>query len=90
MMAENYTDCRSETGVTVGLLDAIITILRIVAKRDLSPPEVEEALRDLAHDEDLAFLLTAVPTTNKQGITFNPIEGQRDPFASQDTAPTEE
>lgn len=46
------TDCRSEEGITVGLVDALITILRVLVKRDLSPPAVQEALKDLADDED--------------------------------------
>jgi hypothetical protein len=49
-------DCRSEAGVTIGLIDAIISIARIVAKRDLKNPAVEEALRDLYDDDDLLAL----------------------------------
>lgn len=49
---ETTTDCRSEEGITVGLVDAIISISRVLAKRDLSPHAVQEALKDLAADED--------------------------------------
>jgi len=51
------TDCRSTEGVTVGLIDALISISRILAKRDLSPEVVQEALKDLRSDEDVAFLM---------------------------------
>lgn len=47
------TDCRTETGTTVGLVDALIAILRVLAPRDLTPTEVQEALADLHADEDL-------------------------------------
>jgi hypothetical protein len=52
-------DCRSEAGVTIGLIDAIISIARIVAKRDLKNPGVEEALLDFLDDNDLLALRAA-------------------------------
>ncbi len=52
------TDCRSEEGVTVGLIDAIIAIVRVLAKRDLSgDTAVSEALKDLRSDQDLKSIL---------------------------------
>jgi len=51
-------DCRSEVGVTVGLVDGVIAICRVLASRDLSAPEVREALKDLRADEDLNILLS--------------------------------
>jgi hypothetical protein len=57
---ETTTDCRSETGITVGLTDSIIAICRVLAPRDLSAPEVQEALKDLRQDEDLAKILGAI------------------------------
>jgi hypothetical protein len=54
---ETHTDCRSETGVTVGLIDAVITMVRLLTERDLSAPEVQEALKDLRQDEDLRKVL---------------------------------
>ena len=54
---EISTDCRSETGVTVGLVDSIITSLRILKTRDLTSFEVSEAIKDLRGDEDLKFLI---------------------------------
>ena len=58
-MAETHTDCRSEEGITVGLVDAIISICRILAQRDLSLPAVKEALIDLATDEDVTAVYLA-------------------------------
>ena len=52
--------CRSDEGVTVGLIDGIISIARVLARRDLTPPIVVEALADLREDEDLAVLRRAV------------------------------
>lgn len=51
------TNCRDEEGVTVGLVDALISIGRILANRDLNQPAVREALKDLADDEDMAKIL---------------------------------
>lgn len=48
-----HTDCRTETGVTVNLIDSIITICRVLKTRDLSAPEIQEALKDLRTDEDV-------------------------------------
>lgn len=45
--------CRSEEGITVGLVDALIAVLRVLAPRDLSAPDVQEALADLLQDPDL-------------------------------------
>jgi hypothetical protein len=56
-MTETVTDCRTEEGVTVGLIDSLITICRILRRRDLSSPAIQEALKDLAQDEDLRFCL---------------------------------
>jgi hypothetical protein len=52
-------DCRSEAGVTIGLIDAIISIARIVAKRDLKNLEIEEALLDFLDDDDLLTIRAA-------------------------------
>ncbi len=56
-MANCNTDCRSAEGVTVGLIDGLITIARVLTLRDLSPAAVQEALIDLRSDEDLARVL---------------------------------
>lgn len=50
-------DCRSDAGETVGLIDAIIHVARVAAARDLSHPEVREALADLRSEPALRQLL---------------------------------
>lgn len=51
------TDCRTELGITVGAIDAIISLARLLRHRDLDSYEVREALMDLKHDEDLRYIL---------------------------------
>lgn len=58
-MAETYGDCRTEEGITTGLIDAWITLARVLARRDLTPFAVAEALADLGADEDVAAILAA-------------------------------
>lgn len=58
-MDEDIQDCRSEEGVTVGLLDALMAILRVLAPRDLSTTHAQEALADLTQDPDLRTVLAA-------------------------------
>jgi len=50
-------DCRSEEGITIGLIDGIISIARVLAKRDIHDPAVKEALMDLCMDEDLSKIM---------------------------------
>lgn len=50
-------DCRSENGVTIGLIDSIISVARILRHRDFNAPQINEALLDLRSDEDIQFLL---------------------------------
>jgi hypothetical protein len=54
----NETDCRSEVGITVGLIDSIISISRVLSKRSIHDPAIKEALMDLAGDEDLGKILS--------------------------------
>ena len=51
------TDCRTDDGITVGLIDAIISIARVLRYRDMSSVSVKEALADLRQDEDIAKIL---------------------------------
>ena len=51
------TDCRSVDGVTVGLIDSIIAIARVLSKRDMGSYDVQEALADLLADEDVASIM---------------------------------
>ena len=64
-MGDCTTDCRSEVGVTVGLIDGLIAIARVLAQRDLSPAEAQEALADLRADEDMARVLGPNPTAKR-------------------------
>lgn len=58
-MNDCTTDCRNEDGVTVGLVDSIIFISRVLATRDLeSYDAVREALLDLYYDEDFRKVIT--------------------------------
>lgn len=51
------SDCRAEHGVTVGLIDSIVSVARVLASRDLiTSTAVAEALHDLATDEDVRHL----------------------------------
>lgn len=55
---EPVIDCRSYEGVTIGLIDSIITICRVLSTRDmLSHSQVKEALLDLAQDEDVRLVM---------------------------------
>lgn len=48
-------DCRSEDEITLGLVDALIAVSRVLAPRLIGdlPEEVREALRDLRGDGDI-------------------------------------
>jgi len=54
---EVSTDCRSEEGITVGLVDSLISICRVLAKRNLEGFNVGWALCDLISDEDFNTIL---------------------------------
>ena len=51
-----HTDCRSEDGITVGLIDSIITSCRVLSSRDLTCEAAVEALRDLRSDSDVSLI----------------------------------
>lgn len=59
-MAESHSNCRAESGVTVGIVDSIITMCRLFRGRDLSSHEVREALKDLSSDEDFAYMVNVL------------------------------
>lgn len=52
------TDCRSEVGITVGIVDSMITMMRLIKNRSFESEEVAEALRDLLADEDFGDFLS--------------------------------
>ncbi|WP_278494908.1 hypothetical protein [Chryseobacterium arthrosphaerae] len=52
-------DCRSEEGITIGLIDSLISIARVLAKRDLNETvQIKEALKDLRSDEDISHIIS--------------------------------
>ena len=55
--SKTSTDCRSEIGITVGLIDSLISISRILKDRLSDNKEITEALKDLQNDEDLKKIL---------------------------------
>lgn len=61
-VVESAQSCRSEEGITVLLVDALIGIMRVLAPRDLRPEPVQEALTDLLEDRDFRSLLDAAHT----------------------------
>ena len=55
---EMSTDCRSNVGITIGLIDSLISISRILKNRiDTDNAEINGALADLRDDEDLKKIL---------------------------------
>lgn len=58
-MADEVQSCRSEEGITVGLVDAVIGIVRVLAPRDLTAGPVQDALADLFQDPDLRTIRDA-------------------------------
>lgn len=52
-------DRQSEEMVTIGLIDSILTMARLLSPRPLLHPAVVEALQDLHDDFDLRAVLTA-------------------------------
>ncbi|WP_198533186.1 hypothetical protein [Streptomyces sp. AcH 505] len=57
VVTNDVQSCRSEEGITVGLVDGLISLLRVLAPRDLSTKNVQEALTDLREDPDLQTVL---------------------------------
>lgn len=57
---QTYTDCRTDEGLVVGLIDSIIFCARAIKRSgiSLSSEPIKEALKDLQQDTDLAGLLT--------------------------------
>jgi hypothetical protein len=58
------SDCRKPDGISIGLIDGMLAMARVLRKSDLSAKEVQEALKDLQADEDMKFLMysaTLVP-----------------------------
>lgn len=56
-MSELHTDCRTEEGITVGLIDSLITIGRILVNRECFHESVQQALKDFRADDDMKRLM---------------------------------
>jgi hypothetical protein len=56
---EDFMSCKTPDGITVGLIDGMIAIARVLKQRDLTSPGVQEALTDLAQDDDIKDLIQA-------------------------------
>lgn len=52
----SHTDCRSEVGITVSLIDGMIAMCRVIATRNLDDPAIAEALDDFSNDESVALI----------------------------------
>ncbi len=65
----SFTDCRSNTGITVGIIDAIVTLCRLLHGRDMDTPEIVEALKDIGSDEDFSRLLHHIRDTVQNDIS---------------------
>ena len=58
-MAQTETDCRTDVGIAVGIVDTIINQCRMLKrfpKKVVQSHAVREALKDLRDDEDFALL----------------------------------
>ena len=71
-MAEHtQTDCRTDTGVTVSLIDGIINSARLLANRAVDDPAIAAALADLRADEDVSRLL-GLPDSETETVADAP------------------
>jgi hypothetical protein len=57
VMSISKTDCRSPDGITIGLIDGMIAMARVLRKANLGSAEVQEALKDFTTDEDVKWLM---------------------------------
>ena len=67
-LKEKEISCRSEEGITIGLIDSFITNLRLFKERDLSSPDIQEALLDVIDDPDFAYFLRALKKSRKNNL----------------------
>jgi len=49
-------DCKSDEGMLIGFIDSIIYLARILAKNDLTHPDIKEALLDLQDDKAVKLI----------------------------------
>lgn len=50
-MDNKTIECKSNLGLTIGLIDSIIYICRVLENKDFSNPEILEALKDLNNEQ---------------------------------------
>jgi len=55
-------DCKSEEGITIGLIDSLIYICKVLSKRDMTHPQIKEALEDIQNDKDCAKIFNGDTT----------------------------
>ncbi len=60
LFIEKVISCRSDEGITVGIIDSFITNLRILKTQNLKPESVQEALLDIGDDPDFDFFLSEI------------------------------
>lgn len=58
LAGDTETDCRTEEGITVGLIDSILSVAKVLKTRDLMGEAIQEALLDLQNDESIKFILS--------------------------------
>lgn len=51
-------NCKSEEGVTISLIDSLMAVAKVINGRDLSHPQIQEAIKDLKSDVDIKSLTT--------------------------------
>lgn len=59
------TECRSNEGVTVSIIDTISFLANLLSTRDLSGKATKAAIKDLQHDEKAWLGLTLIFETEK-------------------------
>lgn len=55
-----HTQCQSEDGITIALIDGMFATIDILCQRDLSPIDVQEALKDFFANAQWRILLRGV------------------------------
>ncbi len=60
IIIKEQISCRSEEGITIGIIDSFINGLRLFKDRDLKPKSVQEALLDIGDDPDFDYFLSEI------------------------------
>ena len=63
---EKEISCRSDEGITIGLIDSFITNLRLFRGRSLASQDIQEALLDVADDPDFGYFLLALKNAKEK------------------------